>query len=42
VFLAREVELLHEHHSHHHDYELTDLRPSLTGDAEAGPTGRAR
>ena len=42
VFLAREVEVLHEHHNHHHDYELTDLRPSLTGDAEAGPTGKSR
>ena len=41
VFLAREAEVLHEHHNHHHDHELYDSRPSLTGNAEAGPTGRA-
>jgi zinc transport system ATP-binding protein len=41
VFLAREAEVLHEHHSHHHDDELLDVRPSLTGTAEAGPTGGA-
>jgi hypothetical protein len=41
VFLAREADVLHEHHNHHHDHELYDSRPSLTGNAEAGPTGRA-
>ena len=41
VFLAREAEVLHEHHTHHHDHELFDARPSLTGTFEAGPTGRA-
>jgi hypothetical protein len=41
VFIAREAEVLHEHHNHHHDHELYDSRPSLTGNAEAGPTGRA-
>ena len=41
VFLAREAEVLHEHHTHHHDHELFDTRPSLTGTSEAGPTGRA-
>ena len=41
VFHAREAEVLHEHHNHHHDHELYDSRPSLTGNAEAGPTGRA-
>jgi zinc transport system ATP-binding protein len=39
AFLAHEAEVLHEHHTHHHDDELTDPRPSLTGTAEAGPTG---
>jgi zinc transport system ATP-binding protein len=42
VFLSRQVEVLHDHHTHHHDHELTDPRPSLTGNAEAGPTGRSR
>ena len=41
VFLAREADVLHEHHTHHHDHELFDARPSLTGTSEAGPTGRA-
>ena len=41
VFLAREAEVLHEHHTHHHDDELFDARPSLTGTSEAGPTGSA-
>jgi len=41
AFLAREAEVLHEHHTHHHDDELTDPRPSLTGTAEAGPAGSA-
>ena len=41
VFLAQEAEVLHEHHSHHHDHELTDPRHSLTGTAESGPTGSA-
>jgi zinc transport system ATP-binding protein len=40
-FMAREAELLHEHHTHHHDDELTYPTPSLTGTAEAGPAGGA-
>jgi zinc transport system ATP-binding protein len=41
AFLAREAEVLHEHRTHHHDHELFDPRPSLTGTSEAGPTGGA-
>jgi zinc transport system ATP-binding protein len=41
AFLAREAEVLHEHRTHHHDDELTEPHPSLTGAAEAGPTGSA-
>ncbi|MEP6649244.1 MAG: metal ABC transporter ATP-binding protein [Lapillicoccus sp.] len=37
AFLAQEREFLHEHHTHHHDHELTDPRPSLTGAPDAGP-----
>ena len=42
AFLAREAQVLHKHHTHHHDQELTDPRPSLTGTAEAGPAGGSR
>ena len=41
AFLVREPGLLQEHHSHHHDQELTDPMPSLTGTAEAGPAAGA-
>jgi zinc transport system ATP-binding protein len=39
AFLVHEADLLHEHHTHHHDHELTQHRPSLTGPAETSPTG---
>jgi zinc transport system ATP-binding protein len=38
AFLARQRELLHEHHTHHHDHELAEPRPSLTGPAETTST----
>lgn len=45
-FLARESEVLHEHHTHHHDHELEDSGRSMTGTTNAGPLplygGRAR
>jgi zinc transport system ATP-binding protein len=36
-FLASELDVLRQHHTHHHDHELTVPPPSLTGAPPAGP-----